>query len=132
MTNTSPKPRILIADDLEDIRDLVRLFLDDLDVEIVGEAIDGNSTLELIDSLQPDIIFLDIQMPCVTGLEILDILSKKPKDKNNIFPVIVSGDGDFNTMKTALEKGAQGFIAKPIDENKIIQIIEKYNTSKNQ
>jgi len=120
------KPRILIADDVEDIRDLISIFLEDLDVEIIGEAIDGNVALELIDSLQPDIVFLDIQMPEITGLEILDIIKEK-----TIFSVIVSGDGDFNTIKTALDKGAQGFIVKPIAEEKVVQIIEKYNASKN-
>ena len=121
------KPKILIADDVDQIRDLISIFLEDLDVEIIGEATDGNSTLQLIDSLQPDIVFLDIQMPEITGLEILDIIKGK-----NIFSVIVSGDGDFNTIKTALDKGAQGFVSKPIDEEKIAQIIEKYKTIKKQ
>jgi len=120
------KPTILIADDVENIRDLIRIFLEDLNVEIVGEAIDGNAALGLIDSLKPDIVFLDIQMPDVTGLEILDLIKEK-----NIFSVIISGDGDFNTIKTALDKGAQGFISKPIDEAKVVQIIEKYTASKN-
>jgi len=120
------QPRILIADDIEDIRDLIRIYLEDLNVDIIGEAIDGNVALELIDSLQPDIVFLDIQMPDVTGLEILELIKEK-----NIFSVIVSGDGDFNTIKTAMDKGAQGFIVKPIIEEKVVQIIKKYNSSKN-
>lgn len=120
------KPKILIADDVKEIRDLIGIFLEDLNVDILGEATDGNAALELIDSLQPDIIFLDIQMPEITGLEILDLIKEK-----NIFSVIISGDGDFNTIKTALDKGAQGFISKPINENKIVQIIEKYNSTIN-
>jgi YesN/AraC family two-component response regulator len=114
-------PKVLIADDVEDIRDLLSMFLED-EVDIVGEAEEGNEALELIDSLKPDMIFLDINMPGVTGLEILDRI----KDKPEIFSVIVSGDGDFETIKIALEKGAKGFISKPIDENKVIDIVEKY------
>lgn len=126
MADTMPQTSVLIVDDVKDIRDLIALFLEDLEVEIVGEAIDGHQALDLMDSLQPDIVFLDINMPGVTGLEILD----KIKDNNSIFPVIVSGDGDFETIKTSLDKGAQGFIAKPIDESKIIQIIDKYKITK--
>jgi len=121
-----PKPKILIADDVEDIRDLIKVYLENLNIELVGEATDGNVALRLIDSLQPDIVFLDIQMPEISGIEILDLIKEK-----NIFSVIVSGDSDFKTIKMALDKGAQGFIAKPIDEGKIAQIIEKYNASKN-
>jgi len=126
VADTMPQTSVLIVDDVKDIRDLIALFLEDLEVEIVGEAIDGHQALDLMDSLQPDIVFLDINMPGVTGLEILD----KIKDNNSIFPVIVSGDGDFETIKTSLDKGAQGFIAKPIDESKIIQIIDKYKITK--
>lgn len=119
------KPRILIADDVETIRELFHVYLADIDVEIVGEAIDGEETLSLIESLKPDVVFLDIQMPKISGLEILDII----RDKESIFPVIVSGDGDFKTIKTALDKGAQGFITKPINAIKLNQVIDKYNLS---
>jgi len=46
------------------------------------------------------------------------------KRNNPFFLSYISGDGDFKTIKSALDKGAQGFITKPIEENKIIHIIE--------
>lgn len=69
------KIRVLIVDDERPARRSLRTLLEhEPDIEIVGEAGDGEEALQLIESLQPQLVFLDIQMPILTGLEVLQQL----------------------------------------------------------
>ena len=120
-------PRVLIADDVLEIRELLSVFLECSDCEIIGEVVDGNAALKSINELDPDMVFLDINMPGISGLDILDII----KENQTIFPVIISGDNDINTIKTAMAKGAKGFISKPFSENKVEQLVSKYINDQN-
>jgi two-component system LytT family response regulator len=64
--------RTLIADDEEPARErLRRLLEDERRIEIVAEGADGPQTLELIERLHPQLVFLDVQMPGLTGFEVL-------------------------------------------------------------
>ena len=65
--------RILIVDDEPLARDTIRLLLDEQEgVEIVGEARNGDEAVSMIESMQPDLVFLDIQMPEKTGFEVIE------------------------------------------------------------
>ena len=67
---TARKPlRILIADDEAVIRLGLRAMLEDQGYQVVGEAADGHRALDLVQKLRPDLVFLDIKMPGVDGLE---------------------------------------------------------------
>ena len=67
--------KALIIDDESLARDLVRSYLEDFeDIEIVGEFSDGFQGLKGINDLNPDIVFLDVQMPKLTGFEMLELL----------------------------------------------------------
>jgi len=125
--NILKNPRVLIADDVLEIRELLSVFLECSDCEIIGEVVDGNAALKSINELDPDMVFLDINMPGISGLDILDII----KENQTIFPVIISGDNDINTIKTAMAKGAKGFISKPFSENKVEQLVSKYINDQN-
>ena len=62
--------RVLIADDHTIVRSGVRLLLEsEPDMEVVGEAIEGNEALAKVDSLRPDVVLMDITMPGIDGLE---------------------------------------------------------------
>ncbi len=75
--NTAPK-KLLIVDDSAEIRKGLKRFVAELSsIELVGEAEDGISALEMIDKLKPDFVTLDIKMPGLTGIMTLQEIKKK-------------------------------------------------------
>ncbi len=108
--------QILIIDDEEGIRFSLRGILEDEGHEVV-EAESGEQGLELIGTDIPDMIFLDIWLPGMDGLEVLDAIMEAHKG----LPVImISGHGTIETAVTALKKGAFDFIEKPLSLEKVI------------
>lgn len=125
----STQPTILIADDVEIMRELLERYLVSLNCNVIGMAENGAECIEKIKTLTPDIVFLDINMPEKTGFEILDEIRAS---HTKTFPVIISGNGDFENLKQSMEKGAQGFVVKPFNINKIKEILEKYASAQTQ
>ncbi len=101
--------RVLIVDDSEDMRMLERLFLERKEgVTVVGEAATGREGVELAQSLQPDLVLLDLSMPDMDGLEALPhILTSAPATK-----VIVLSGFDRSVAAQALRLGASSFVQK--------------------
>lgn len=101
-------------------------------VEIVGEAPNGKSGLELVKALQPDIIITDIKMPVMDGLELVKRI-KELNYENEI--IILSGYKDFEYAKDTLENGAFSYLLKPIDNKelieKVLSAIKKLNEERN-
>ncbi|HOJ10449.1 MAG TPA: response regulator [Clostridiales bacterium] len=90
--------------------------------EIVGEAYNGIEAYNEITSLKPDIVFTDIRMPGINGLELI----KKVREENiNTCFVVISGYAEFAYVQKALNYGALGFCLKPFDENEIIGVLNK-------
>lgn len=112
---------ILIIDDDDVTRLLLRHILDVVGYAVVGEAVDGLSGLAMAHDLQPDIICLDIVMPIFSGLDVL-------KDIKAILPrtvvLMVTGNNDRDTVMSALQTGADGYIIKPFDSKKLIQTVD--------
>ena len=114
-------PRILIADDDGITRHLLRLLLREHDYDVVGEASDGEAVRELCDVLQPDMICLDINMPKMSGLEVLcQIRSLHPRTAI----VMISASATHDNVRAALANGADGFIVKPFKAASVIDTIE--------
>ncbi|WP_211748174.1 helix-turn-helix domain-containing protein [Paenibacillus sp. Marseille-Q4541] len=90
---------------------------------ICGEAENGNAAWSMIESLQPVLVFTDIQMPSLSGLELIDrsmqVLAKPPRF------VILSGYDSFEYAKTALEQRVDDYLLKPIDEIEIETVLEQ-------
>jgi len=108
--------KILIVDDERGIRRALREILEFEEFEI-DEAENGKEAIEKASSESYDIIFCDIKMPMMDGMEVLDALREKKID----FPVImISGHGNIDTAVQALKKGAFDFIEKPLDLNRIL------------
>jgi len=102
--------RILIADDHPVFRQgLISVFRTEPELTVVGEASDGRQTLELIDELRPDVLILDLQMPALTGLEILRQLSHSPKPVRTI---LLTAAIEKEQIAQALQLGARGIILK--------------------
>jgi DNA-binding NarL/FixJ family response regulator len=105
-----PKHRILIADDHSMVRDGVKnLINQNKDLVVVGEASSGSQALELFDSLNPDLLIMDISMPDMNGMEVSKlILAKNPQA--NI--VILSMYDDEDYISRCLEYGVKGYVIK--------------------
>jgi DNA-binding NarL/FixJ family response regulator len=114
--------KVLIADDSTPIRErIIKLLSSVPDVEIVGEAIDGVETVVLIRKTQPDIVILDLQMPKISGLEILPRI--KEFDPPPVVVVLTNySTGPLKVMCT--RKGADFFFDKSTEFERAIAVIE--------
>jgi PAS domain S-box-containing protein len=115
------KKRILIADDHEMLRRGVRNTLQtELDLEICGEAVDGQDVVEKVKTLQPDLVILDINMPVLNGLvAVRQILRYRPQTKVLVFSV---HDSD-QTIQEVHAAGAHGFISKGKDAQDLLRVV---------
>jgi two-component system LytT family response regulator len=108
---TSGKIRTIIVDDEELARERLRSLLEkEPHVEIIGEAGDGKSAVDLIDRLKPDLLFLDVQMPELTGFEVLAALEEPPN-------VIFCTAHDKFALK-AFDVHAVDYLLKPFDRER--------------
>lgn len=108
--------QILIIDDEEGIRFSLRGILED-DGHDVTEAESGEAGLELIGTDIPDLVFLDIWLPGMDGLE---VLGKLTRDYPGLPVIMISGHGTIETAVKALKKGAFDFIEKPLSLEKVV------------
>jgi len=105
--------RVLIVDDTIVYRKIVTDVLFNLpDVEVVGSAHNGKAAITKITSLKPDLLTLDIEMPEMNGLEVLEYIKDKGLDVGAVMLSTLTHEGGEMTMK-ALELGAFEFILKP-------------------
>lgn len=104
--------RILLADDQESVRVGFRLILDSQpDMEVIGEASDGQQAVELAAKLNPDVVLSDIRMPRLDGLEVTRRLAG-PDAGHPMRVVVVTTFGLDEYVHTALRNGACGFLLK--------------------
>jgi YesN/AraC family two-component response regulator len=115
--------KVLIIDDEEIIREGLKLTInwEEMDCTIVGEAEDGEEGLNLINSLQPDIIFTDIRMPSLDGLE---MICKIKQLKKSCKIIILTGYRDFEYAQEAVRLGAFRFILKPSKTKDIVTAVK--------
>ena len=112
------KIRTLLIDDEALARTLVQNFIKtDPDFEVVGEAADGFEAMKLITELKPDLIFLDIQMPKLTGLELLELLPEPP--------IVVFSTAYDQYAIEAFEKNAVDYLLKPFSRDRFSKALAK-------
>jgi two-component system response regulator YesN len=113
---------LLIADDEIEILDGIRSVIDweANDIRICGEASDGRSALELVYKLSPDVVLMDIRMPKLTGLEVLEEIYK---DNLNTKCIILSGYDDFYYARKAINLKATDYLLKPCQPNDILEAV---------
>src|SRR5688572_1710222 len=112
------KARVLIIDDEEAIRSSRQMMFEYEGYDCL-QAASGAAGLKIVESYQPDIVFLDIKMPQVDGLEVLKALKR---DQNSPPVVILSGHGSVKTAVEATKLGAFDFIEKPPDSERILLV----------
>jgi two-component system nitrogen regulation response regulator NtrX len=110
------KSRILVIDDEAAIRDSLKMTLEYEGYEFLGAAT-GQEGLALIEREGPDLVLLDVKMPGMDGLEVLD----RVRAMNEALPVVVvSGHGTISTAVEATKKGAFDFIEKPFASDRVL------------
>lgn len=111
------KMRVLIVDDSLIIRKAIQQHLsDNYDVEVVGMAENGIVALEMFDKTKPDYVTLDINMPELDGLSVLEQMLQRDPTVNVI---IVTALSDKDTALQAIEMGAKGYVIKPLTFEKL-------------
>lgn len=113
--------KVVLVEDEELIRQGMKLTVEweKFDCRVIGEAADGEVGAELIKRLQPDIVFTDIRMPKLSGLEMMEQL----KDCCHAKFIILSGYDDFSYARKAINIGAYGYLLKPIDDEEFEKVL---------
>jgi len=113
------KPKVLIIDDEESIRSSLKMTLEYKDYECVLAA-NGEAGLKIAERENPDVVFLDIKMPQMDGMEVL----KRLKAADPSPPVVmISGHADVATAFEASKLGAFDFIEKPLESDRVLLVV---------
>ncbi len=112
--------RIIIADDESLIRLDLREMLTHLGYDVIGEAGDGRSAMDLARRLRPDLLIMDIKMPDFDGISAAEELTRE-----RIAPVVlVTAYSDQGLVERAREAGVVGYVVKPFREAELMPVIE--------
>ena len=116
--------KICIADDEEYVLKSIRRRIEQsgLDVVISGTAMNGVEAYELYEKVNPDIYYVDINMPLCSGLDFVERVRTLDKDSLTKF-IIVSGYDDFAYMKKAIRTGVVNYIMKPISQQEFMDTL---------
>ena len=117
------KKKILLADDEEDIKTVIKLYLESKGYDVVT-AYDGLDTMDKAKAEQPDLIFLDVMMPVIDGFEVCKQL-KADETTSHIPIVMLSAASQADSVERAMGAGALDYIMKPFEPPRIDEIIKK-------
>jgi len=110
------KLRVLVVDDDNLMRELLKAILRDEGYLVAGDAKDGTLALAACEKLRPDLVCLDVNMPGVSGIETLRILRRQYPDMR---VVMITADASQATVREAVSQGAAGYIIKPFSSARV-------------
>ncbi|HEY82459.1 MAG TPA: response regulator [Dehalococcoidia bacterium] len=113
--------RILVVDDEEGVRNLLQRILQERGYDVLTAA-DGEEALYVVSQGEADVVLLDIKMPGMSGLEVLDELAAQYPDT---CVVMVTAVADTETAVSALKRGAYDYITKPFNRDSVIQKVQE-------
>lgn len=122
-----PKKRIsiVIVDDNDMMRAILRGILRGEEYDVIGEARNGIIAVEMAERLKPDVICLDVMMPEKNGLEALgEIKAARPETEI----IMITSNADPETVQESIQNGAGGFIIKPFNAARVLDTLEKVAT----
>ena len=114
------KPSVMVVDDDRMMQEMLKFILRSESYPIVGQASNGEDAVMQCGELKPDIVLLDINMPKMDGIQALVEIRKASP---STMVLMVSGDATIDKVKEALEKGAAGFIVKPLKPASVLDKI---------
>jgi len=113
--------RILIADDHTLFRDSLRSLLEAHDVEVVGEAENGEQAVQLAWQLKPDVVLMDLSMPEMDGMEATKQLAAELPE---VKVIILTASDDDNNLFEAIKSGAKGYLLKDLESRRFFSLLE--------
>jgi two-component system chemotaxis response regulator CheY len=129
MAMSSDGLNIVIADDDGLTRSVLRMILQDRMHEVVAEAADGEKAVESCVRHQPDIAFIDIDMPRLDGHQ----ATRRIRDEApQVKVIMISALATLDNVQTALQSGALGFVVKPFNAVKVFKAIDDCTKHKRQ
>ncbi len=114
--------KVLIVDDSIYMRSLIKNSLEEGGFEIVGEAPNGETAIDLALDLQPDLITLDNILPDMMGFEILKVLKEEGLEAKVI---MISAVGQQTVVNKGKELGAQDYIVKPFTSEDLMEVVQR-------
>jgi len=112
--------RIMIAEDSDEIRRLLKDLLEFGNHEVVAEAVNGIDAVKKFNDVKPDVLLLDIAMPKKDGLDTLkEMMAVNPNAKI----VMITASDDLKTITKCIEHGALAYLVKPFDSDQVLASI---------
>ena len=125
------KLNVAIADDNERMVDLLStLVKGDKELELVGQAADGQEIYKIIKEKEPDVVLLDIIMPKMDGITVMEKLNEDPSVRKRPAFIIISAVGQERIIEDAFRLGACYYIMKPFDQKTILDRIKSVHGAK--
>jgi len=122
MSSRNLKQRIVLVDDNEMIRVALRSVLRTAGYEVVGEAKNGATGLEMVERIRPDLVCLDVVMPVMNGIDALLAI----RDRFPAIPVLmITGQSDKDSVQSMISQGATDIIVKPFNTARVIETVER-------
>ena len=115
-------PTVLIVDDADFMREMLRDIVGEMSLSIVAEAANGSEAVALYRQLHPDLVLLDITMPVMDGNEALQAILKHDPEAN---VVMITALGQKDQVLSAIKAGARDFIIKPFDQERVQSTLER-------
>jgi two-component system nitrate/nitrite response regulator NarL len=113
--------RVVLADDHVFVRDGIKSLLEnEANIEVVGEAIDGADALEVVNANKPDLLIVDIRMPNLTGIEVVE---KLRSDNNNVKIIMLSMHESEEYVLKSIKAGADGYLLKGSSKDEFLKAL---------
>lgn len=116
------QPKVVIVDDNDLMRTLLRGMLRGEEYRVVGEARNGLQAVEAVQRLYPDIVCLDVMMPEMDGLEALQAI-KQARPQTAV--IMITGNPSVENVQESIQGGAASFIVKPFNTAKVLDTLGK-------
>jgi DNA-binding NarL/FixJ family response regulator len=120
--SSAARPRVLLVDDHQLLRQAVRRALEDAGMEVVAEAGDGSEAVRLAADIVPDVIVMDVSMPVLDGVEATRRIHAASPD----LPIVVlTMHGEDAQRREALDAGATGFLTKDVSMQDVVRTVHQ-------
>ncbi len=117
--------KIVVVDDSDFSRSLIIKMLKESGFNVVGEANSAMTALQVIKDKEPHVVVTDIVMPEVSGIELTENINQ---NFDNVYVIVVSSLSQEHVVLEAISAGAADFIAKPINQQQLVESLEKIMT----